>query len=100
VVVKGDVPSFIAEEAIYPRHSRPASLIAPGELSILQVDFLELTEGQNGAESAHELKIESAVVFIFRLVDEVEISHNQPLCAVAWPQASYVVEKSLLVFSS
>jgi hypothetical protein len=45
VLVKGDVPSVVAEKKINAREGRLASLATPGEFAILQMYLFKAIEG-------------------------------------------------------
>ena len=84
VIGEGDVPIFIAKEGVKLAHGRLLSLIAPSELAVLQMDFLEIAILEGIAKAANSTTMNRPSTFITSLVDLVEVSCNQPPGVCRW----------------
>jgi hypothetical protein len=82
MVLEREVPSRIAESPVKTHQSRGLPLVAPSKLPALQFQLLEVTAGEGSSEKTHESEVEVVVVLIFRLIDKVEISDDEPLGVV------------------
>jgi hypothetical protein len=98
--VESQVPIFVPEDSVKANKSRPAPLVAPRELSILEVDFLRTAVIKRAPEPRHEAKVKVSVVFISCFVNQVEVSDDKPPRCVCRFQASHVPEEGVLLRSS
>ena len=74
VIREGDVPFFIAKEAIKLAQGWVLPLVAPSEFTILKVDFLELTRVEGVSESNDPASIGVSTILIIFFVNLVKVS--------------------------
>jgi hypothetical protein len=54
------------------------ALISPCEQTTMQMDYFQQRLGDEASELSHELVVKIAIVFVFRTVDNVEVTGEQP----------------------
>jgi hypothetical protein len=71
---EGNVPLLIAKEGIKLAQRRVLLFIAPSKLSVLEVDFFEVTSAKSVAKSNNPTTVCIASVLVTCTVDLVEVS--------------------------
>jgi hypothetical protein len=97
--VEGQVPVLVAEDSVKANKSGVAPLVAPRELSILEVDFLQVAVIERAPEPRHEARVKVSVVFISCFVNQIVVSDDAPPRCVCRFQASHVPEEGILFWS-
>jgi hypothetical protein len=97
MVLEHEVPSSIAESPVKTHEGRGPPFVAPSKLPILQFQLLKVTAGEGSSEKTHQSKVKVVVVLIFRLIDKVEISDDEPLGVIRRFGRNSFREKSLFL---
>lgn len=76
-----DVPILITKETVQLAQGRVALFIAPCELSVLEMGFLELTCIQGVAKANEAASVNISMILVPGLINLVEISVDYPFGA-------------------
>jgi hypothetical protein len=93
--VEGQVPVLVVEDSVKANKGGAAPLVAPRELPILEVDFLQAAVIDRAPEPRHETKVKVLVVFVSCFVNQIEVSEYEPPRCVCRFQTSLVPEKGI-----
>jgi hypothetical protein len=81
VIIMASVPIFIAKYGVDFSHCRKFALIGLSELAILEVDLIELARVKGSPEFRHMTHINVKVVFVFSMVNLIEVTQHNPSSA-------------------
>jgi hypothetical protein len=88
--IKSQVPILVTEDSVKADEGGAAPFVAPRELPILKVDFLQAAVIKHSPEPRHDAKVKVSVVFISCFVNQVEVSDDEPPCFVCRFQSSHM----------
>jgi hypothetical protein len=84
MILKLQISTGFAEGPVQTHQGWGLSFIAPSVFPILKLQFLKLACHKSSSEQTHHSEIKIIVALIFRLVNKVEVTYDEPLGFVCW----------------